>query len=80
MKVPLIGGVHTKHIGDLIMTILIIPACCSLLFLHDNFLTLRKVLLFLGITAFFRPLTFCCTSLPDPCPTAPPNQYPNMNE
>ena len=76
IKIPIIGGVRSKHLGDFIMALLVLPVSISLLFLHDNLLTLRQALLFLGITAFFRPLTFCCTSLSDPCPSAPPNQYP----
>lgn len=58
------------------MGLLILPVTISLLFLKDNFLMLRKALLLLGITGFFRPLTFCCTSLSDPCPSSPTNQYP----
>ncbi|KAK8804183.1 hypothetical protein WA171_000275, partial [Blastocystis sp. BT1] len=73
-ELPLIGKIHTKTIGDVLMGLLILPVTISLLFLKDNFLMLRKALLLLGITGFFRPLTFCCTSLSDPCPSSPTNQ------
>lgn len=64
------------RLGDILMFLLVVPVVCSLLFLNDNFFTLRKAFLLVGLTCFFRPITFCCTSLSDPCPTSLSNQYP----
>ena len=64
------------RLGDILMFLLVVPVVLSLLFLNDNFFMLRKAFLLVGITCFFRPITFCCTSLPDPCPSSLSNQYP----
>lgn len=64
------------RLGDILMFLLVVPVVLSLLFLNDNFFMLRKAFILVGITCFFRPITFCCTSLPDPCPSSLSNQYP----
>ena len=71
-----IGEVPSKTIGDIRMTLVLVPPAIATLFLGDHFFLLRKLLLLVGTTGFLRPITFCVTHLPDSCSDSRPNQYP----
>lgn len=58
------------------MGLAFIPASIALCFQGDHFVLLRRYLLLMGTTGFFRPVTFCVTHMPDSCPESPTNQYP----
>lgn len=63
-------------LGEKCMYFLVFVAASSALLQKDHFKTLRHWILTLMITAFFRPLLFCITHLPDANPKCPSNQYP----
>lgn len=75
MKIPLIGGIASKTVGDILMVIVFVPPVVALLFQGDHLLLLRRMLLLIGTTGFFRPITFCITHLPDSSPDSRANQY-----
>lgn len=58
------------------MAIVFVPPVVALLFQGDHLLLLRRMLLLIGTTGFFRPITFCVTHLPDSSPDSRANQYP----
>ena len=76
MHIPLFGEIPSKTIGDILMAVVIAPPVITTFFLGDHFFLLRRVLLLAGTTAFFRPITFCVTHMPDSSPDSPANQYP----
>ena len=76
IRIPCIGEIETAALGDIFMGIVFLPVSIAYCFQGDHFLLLRRFLLMLGVTGFFRPVTFCITHMPDSCPESPTNQYP----
>lgn len=58
------------------MAVVVTPPVIASFFLGDHFFFLRRLLLLAGTTAFFRPITFCVTHMPDSSPDSRANQYP----
>lgn len=62
--------------GDILMGIVFgMGAIC--LITMGTLRQVRYLLLMIGITGYFRPLTFCITHLSDPSPESPTNLYPS---
>ena len=68
-------NVQSKAVGDILMAVVFFTGVISLLVM-GTLRQFRYLLLLIGITGFFRPLTFCITHLSDPNPESPTNTYP----
>ncbi|KAK8818294.1 hypothetical protein WA556_006114, partial [Blastocystis sp. ATCC 50177/Nand II] len=65
-------NVQSKAVGDILMAVVFFTGVISLLVM-GTLRQFRYLLLLIGITGFFRPLTFCITHLSDPNPESPTN-------
>ena len=65
-------SIRSKAVGDILMTFIFFTGTVSMLIM-GTLRQFRYLLLLIGMTGFFRSLTFCITHLSDPNPESPTN-------